>query len=155
MRINWDDYFLSFLPIISQRATCSRGRASCIMVKENVIISTGYVGSIPSQPHCDEVGHLLIKQMDENGEISEHCIRTLHCEVNCLAFAAKNGISVNGATIYITMEPCFSCTKMLIQAGIKRIVCLKQYHKAQLSRELCKNCGIELIVINKQDKSYE
>jgi len=155
MRINWDEYFLSFLPIVSQRSTCDRGRAASIIVRDNMIVSTGYAGSPPGAPHCDKVGHLLIRQMDDNGMVSDHCIRTQHSEMNCIAQAAKIGLSINNSTIYITMEPCFSCAKMIVQCGIKRVVCLKKYHKAELSRQLFKDFGIEFIVINNKVEKYE
>ena len=155
MRLSWDEYFLSFLPIISQRATCSRGRVACIIVKNKNIISTGYVGSISGQPHCDDIGHLMIKQLNHDDSVSDHCIATVHAEQNAIAQAAKNGISTNEATCYITMEPCYSCARLLIQSGIKRIVCLKQYHNAKLSRQICKNANVELIILNNENKIYE
>ncbi len=155
MRPNWDEYFLNFLPIIAQRATCNRGRAACLIVKDNRIIATGYVGSVSREPHCDEVGHLMIKQLDEDGSISEHCLRTQHCELNAIAQAARYGISISDATIYITMEPCFVCAKMIVQCGIKRVVAIKKYHKAQLSRELLKNANVEFKVIEDCEENYE
>jgi dCMP deaminase len=154
IRLSWDEYFLQFLPAIANRATCDRGKAACIIVKDNYILSTGYAGSVSGQPHCDEVGHLMIKQLNQDGSVTSHCCKTAHSEQNAIAQAAKRGISVDGATIYITMEPCFSCAKLLIQSGIKRIVCLKQYHNAQLTRELCESAGIELIVIEKEVEKY-
>ena len=154
MRPNWDIYFLSFLPIISQRATCDRGKSSCLITINNRIISTGYVGSISGQQHCDDVGHLIIKQINDDETISEHCVRTVHAEQNAISQAVKNGVSTEGSTCYITMEPCHSCTRLLIQSGIKRIVCLKQYHNAQLSRKLIKDANIELLVIEDNEEKY-
>lgn len=153
-RLDWDEYFLRFLPAIANRATCDRGKTACIITKDNCILSTGYAGSVSGQKHCSEVGHLMVKQLNEDGSISEHCIRTSHSEQNAIAQAVKRGVSVDGATIYITMEPCFSCAKLLIQSGIKRIVCLKQYHNARLTRELCKSASVELIVIDKEVEKY-
>jgi dCMP deaminase len=155
MRPDWDEYFLAFLPIIAKRATCNSGRAACLIAKENRVISTGYVGSVSGEPHCDEIGHLMIKQLNEDGSVSDHCGRTQHCELNAIAQAAKYGTSINGATIYITMEPCFVCAKMLVQCGIKRVVAVKKYHKAQLSRELLKNANVELKVIEDCEENYE
>jgi len=153
-RPSWDEYFLSFLPIIASRATCDRGKAACLIVKDRRIISTGYVGSVGGLPHCDEIGHLFVKQINNDGTISEHCIRTAHCEQNAIAQAVKNGVSTEGAEIYITMEPCFSCAKLLVQAGIKRVVCIKHYRNAQLSREIFKDTKIELVVIKEEEEKY-
>jgi len=154
IRPTWDEYFLSFLPIIASRATCDRGKAACLIVKDNYILATGYVGSVSGQSHCDDIGHLMIKQLNNDDSISDHCVRTSHCEQNAIAQAAKHGVSVDGATIYISMESCFSCAKLLIQSGIKRIICLKRYHSAQLTRELCREVGIELIVVENQEEKY-
>jgi dCMP deaminase len=153
-RPTWDQYFLSFLPIISARATCDRGRSACLLARNNVILATGYVGSASGEPHCDEVGHLMVKQFNDDGSVSEHCIRTLHCEQNALMQAARLGISVDLATAYISMEPCPVCTKLLIMAGIKRVVCLKKYHSAAISRELLAKANIELVVINNEEAQY-
>jgi dCMP deaminase len=155
MRPDWDEYFLAFLPVIAKRATCNRGRAACLIAKENRVISTGYVGSISGEPHCDDIGHLMVKQLNEDGSVSDHCRRTQHCELNAIAQAAKYGTSINGATIYITMEPCFVCAKMLVQCGIKRVVAIKKYHRAQLSRELLKNANVELKIIEDCEENYE
>src|SRR3990167_7786854 len=119
-RPSWDDYFLSFLPIISQRATCDRGKSSCLIVMDKRIISTGYVGSITGQSHCSEVGHLMVKKLNNDNSVSEHCIRTVHAEQNAIAQAVKNGVSVERSTIYVTMEPCDACARLLIQCGIAR-----------------------------------
>ena len=89
-RPSWDDYFLSFLPIISQRATCDRGKSSCLIVMDKRIISTGYVGSITGQSHCSEVGHLMVKKLNNDNSVSEHCIRTVHAEQNAIAQAVKD-----------------------------------------------------------------
>jgi len=153
-RPSWDDYFLSFLSIISQRATCDRGKSSCLIVINKRIISTGYVGSIAGQPHCSEVGHLMIKRLNNDGSVSEHCIKTVHAEQNAIAQAVKNGVSTEGSTIYITMEPCDTCTRLLIQCGIVRVICQKRYHNGQLTRELLKDANVSLFVIDDEDLKY-
>lgn len=146
-RPDWDEYFLNLLPIISQRSTCDRGRASCLIVRDHRIIATGYAGSLPGEPHCDDVGHLIIKRLNSDGTVSEHCNRTQHCEMNAIAQAAKYGISIDGATIYITMEPCDTCTKMIIQCGIKRIVVINKYRSSLSNKKLLKNAKIEFKII--------
>jgi len=155
-RINWDDYFLKIVDTVAERATCSRGRSACVIVSDDrCILSTGYVGSPHGFSHCDDDGHLFINQMDEDGKtISQHCVRTIHCEVNAVAQAARRGISLNGATVYITMEPCFSCAKMLIQCGIKRVVCKYKYQYGELSRYTLKRAGVSLVVRENEILGY-
>lgn len=111
-RKSWHHYFMGFAEQASERATCDRLRVGCVLVKDKRIISTGYNGSLPAQPHCNEIGHLMI---------DNHCLRTCHAEVNCLYQAAKFGISVDGATCYCNWHPCLECLKALIASGIKKI----------------------------------
>lgn len=112
-RPSWDEYFLEVAQVVATRSTCDRAHVGCVIVKERRILTTGYNGAPAGLPHCDEVGHLM-----DNG----HCIRTLHAEQNALIQAALHGISTQGATAYITHQPCFHCAKMLINAGIRRVV---------------------------------
>jgi len=83
-RPSWDDYFLELADAASKRATCSRGRSGCVIVRDNQVLATGYVGSPAGLPHCDDAGHLMKKVIQENGEISEHCVRTVHAEQNAI-----------------------------------------------------------------------
>lgn len=152
-RISWDDYFLSFLDPISKRATCNRGKSAAIIVKDNRILSTGYVGSPPGLDHCDDVGHDFVEVI-EDGIKSQHCIRTMHAESNAISQAAKVGISLNNSTIYCTMEPCRNCAMLIASVGIKRVVCLYRYQKAVRSRKIFKQCNIELICINDKNMDY-
>ena len=152
-RPDWDDYFFEIMRTVAKRATCGRGRAGAVIVRNNQILATGYVGSPPGLAHCDDVGHLMTRTLHPDGIEREHCIRTTHAEQNAIAQAAKNGIRLDGSTIYINMEPCFSCAKQIISVGIKRIVCLKRYQAGQLTRKMLKEAGIELIV--KEDKVLE
>lgn len=117
-RKSWDEYFMDLALMVAQRSTCDRAFVGCVLVnKEHRIVSTGYNGSLSGSPHCSEAGHVI-----RDG----HCIATIHAEMNALLYCAKEGISVNGTTCYVTHFPCLNCTKALIQAGIKRIV----YHEA-------------------------
>ena len=92
-RPSWDEYFLGLLPALARRATCSRGRSACVIVKNNRILCTGYVGAPPGQSHCDEVGHLIWQVTDEKGNLTEHCVRTVHAEANAIYQAARFGIA--------------------------------------------------------------
>jgi len=93
-RPSWDEYFLDIAKAVSKRSTCDRGRSSCVIVRDNQILVSGYAGSPTGFPHCDEVGHQLKKLIHEDGTITEHCMRTVHAEQNALAQAAKRGVGV-------------------------------------------------------------
>lgn len=154
-RPNWDEYFMEITRAVARRATCDRGMSGAIVVKNKKIIATGYVGAPKGLPHCDEVGHLFKKVIDEQGNQSNHCIRTTHAEQNAIIQAALHGVSTDSATLYCKMEPCLDCAKIIINAGIKRVVCEKKYHKAELTRQFFKEAGIELIVLNDEVEKYD
>jgi dCMP deaminase len=154
-RPNWDEYFMDIVKTVSSRATCDRGRTACVIVKDKRILCTGYVGSPIGLPHCDEVGHLYEIRYDENGKKTEHCIRTVHAEQNAIAQAARYGIPIEGATVYMKLEPCFWCVKQMINAGIKRVVCLKRYHDGELSRKFLKDAGVKLDVLSEETQTYD
>lgn len=155
VRPTWDEYFLALIDPIGSRGTCDRGRSGSIIVsKNNTILATGYVGSPPGQPHCDEVGHLMKTVIDEKGNKSNHCVRTLHAEENAILQCAKDGIKLNGATIYSKMVPCYNCAMRIVRVGIKRVVSLKRYHADGPSIELFKSAGIELKVIEDSVEEY-
>lgn len=154
-RPSWDEYFFEIMNTVSKRATCGRGRCGAVIVKNNNILSTGYVGSPPGLPHCDDVGHLMSTTKHPDGVERDHCLRTTHAEQNAIAQAAKNGVSLNGSTLYVKMEPCFSCAKQIISVGIKKIVCQKKYHAGQETRKMLKKAGVSLIVKEKIDMEYE
>lgn len=118
-RPDWDQYFLKLAMLASERATCPRMHCGCVLVKNKNVISTGYNGSIPGDAHCEDVGCLVI---------DNHCVRTVHAEMNALVQAAKRGHAVEGATAYVTNMPCTTCAKALITAGVKRVVVFSDYH---------------------------
>lgn len=155
VRPSWDEYFIRIVNEVASRGTCDRGRTGCVITRNNRILCTGYVGAPAGLPHCDEAGHLIHTVTNEDGSVSQHCIRTAHAEQNALMQAAKNGVSVDGATMYMKMEPCFACAKMIINAGIKRVVCQKRYHRANLSREFFKQAGVELVVLEDEVVKYD
>lgn len=134
-RPNWDDYFMAITRIVALRGTCDRLRSGAILVKKNRIISTGYNGSPPGLPHCDEVGHLL-----EEG----HCIRTIHSEHNAILQAATaNGVNTDGSTMYTKYNPCLHCSKYVIAAGVKRVVIGKLY-RGEKAVEYLKAAGLQI-----------
>ena len=153
-RPSWDEYFIKIANTVAERATCDRGRSGCVVVRNKQLLVTGYVGSPIGLPHCDEVGHQMKKTIHENGEVTNHCVRTVHAEQNAICQAAKLGISLEGATLYCRMTPCRTCAMMIINCGIKRVVCEMKYHAGQESEEMFKQAGIELVFIHNEILKY-
>ena len=143
-RPSWDEYFMELARTAAQRATCDRGRSGCVIVKDRQLLVTGYVGSPAGLPHCDEVGHLFRKSIDADGNVSTHCVRTVHAEQNAICQAARRGIALDGATLYCRMTPCRTCAMLIINCGIKRVVCEFKYHSGQESEDLFRQAGIQL-----------
>ncbi|OGY44186.1 MAG: hypothetical protein A3J62_02320 [Candidatus Buchananbacteria bacterium RIFCSPHIGHO2_02_FULL_38_8] len=134
-RPSWDDYFMAIAKIVAARGTCDRLYAGAVLVKDKRIISTGYNGSPPGLPHCDEKGHLL-----EEG----HCVRTIHAEHNALLQAAVQGsTSTVGSTLYTKYGPCIHCAKYVIACGIKRVVIGKIYRNQQ-TIDILKEAGVQV-----------
>ena len=142
--ISWDEYFMELANAAAKRATCDRGRSGCVIVKDKQVLVTGYVGSPIGLPHCDEVGHLFKKTFHEDETITTHCVRTVHAEQNAICQAARRGIALDGATLYCRMTPCRVCAMLIINCGIKRVVCEKKYHAGEESEEMFKQAGIKL-----------
>lgn len=154
IRPSWDGYFIKVMHAVAERATCDRGRSGCVIAKDRQILTTGYVGSPPGQPHCDEVGHEMHEVINDDGIVSEHCIRTIHAEQNALIQAAKRGVAVGGADLYCQMTPCYTCAKLIVASGIKRVVAYKDYQRAEKSRKLFKDAGILYELIHSEVQKY-
>ncbi len=118
-RPSWDQYFLKVAMLVSERATCPRMHCGCVLVKDKQILSTGYNGSIPGDGHCEDDGCMIV---------DNHCVRTIHAEMNAILQCSSHGISTKDSTAYITNMPCTNCSKALITAGIKEIVIFSDYH---------------------------
>ncbi len=136
-RAKWEEYFMNIAKQVATRSTCDRKHVGSLIVKDKTILSTGYNGSIRGMPHCDEVGHLM-----ENG----HCVATIHAEMNAILQAAKNGVMIDGAEIYITASPCWICFKMIANAGIKKIY-YGEFYRDDKIFEVAKSIHIELMHI--------
>lgn len=154
-RLSWDEYFLQMTELVGSRSTCDRGHAGTVVVKDKRILTTGHSGSPIGLPHCSEVGHEMHTVTHEDGTKSRHCIRTTHSETNAVANAARFGVSINGATMYSKMVPCYSCTKIVINAGIKRFVAAKDYHATKQSKAVFKKAKVKLEIINKEIEPYK
>lgn len=117
MRLNWDEYFLAMAKLVSTRSTCPRASVGAVLVKRKRMIATGYNGSLPGLPHCEDVG---VGCLLEDG----HCQRAIHAEVNAIAQTARFGLSVEGAVLYFydsenRQQPCRECMKVINAVGIK------------------------------------
>jgi dCMP deaminase len=154
-RPSWDEYFIQVMNTVATRATCDRGRAGCVIVKDKRILVTGYVGAPSGLPHCDEVGHLFRKVIHEDGSITQHCVRTVHAEQNAIAQAARFGIPLDGSTLYVKMTPCRSCAMLIINSGIKRVVCEYRYHAGKESEDIFEQANIKLDFINDEILNYQ
>ena len=133
-RPSWDDYFMQITFEVAKRSTCPRAAVGAIIVRDKRILTTGYNGSPAGLPHCTEVGCLMV-----NG----HCVRTLHAEQNAIIQAALHGVSTAGGTIYVTHQPCLNCAKMIINAGIRRVVYAGAYPDEN-SQAFMRQAGVTL-----------
>jgi dCMP deaminase len=136
-RASWDEYFMRIALDVASRATCDRKHVGAVIVRDKCILATGYNGSIRGLSHCDEDGHLM-----EDG----HCVRTIHAEANAIIQAARNGVRIEGATVYVTASPCWGCFKMIANAGCVRIVFGEFYRDERIFR-FATELGIELAPI--------
>ena len=153
-RPSWDEYLMELCKAIAKRATCDRGRSGCVIAKDHHLLVTGYVGSPPGLPHCDDVGHLFRDVRHEDGTVTKHCVRTVHAEQNAICQAAKRGISIDGGTLYCKMTPCRTCAMLIISSGIVRVVAEKRYHDAKDTIEMFKQAGIILEHLSDNIEEY-
>jgi dCMP deaminase len=155
-----EEWALDILRATQARATCDRGRCSALILKENRILASGYVGSPQGMPHCDDAGHdfqetwVMSDAQPAQGEAfhqagpgqflvkKKSCIRTIHAEQNAIAWAAREGIALKGGTLYSTLFPCQSCAKLIMQAGIVAVVAEYDYHSSAPSKALFDAIGL-------------
>ena len=145
-RPDWDHYFMQMAELTAQRSPCLRRHVGAVIVKDKHIIATGYNGAPRGIAHCDEKGGCLREKLGvPSGERHELC-RALHAEQNAIIQAATLGQSIEGATIYITNQPCVICAKMIINAGIERIV-VKDGYPDELSVEILAEAGLRIVML--------
>lgn len=154
-RPGWDEYFFEIMKAVAKRATCDRGRSGCVIAKNKRILATGYVGAPAGCKHCDEAGHEMHTVVKEDGTESKHCIRTTHAEQNAIAHAARVGVALEGATLYCQMTPCYICAKLIINAGIARVISMNDYHAGSRSKEIFKEAGVEFQLLNEKVEQYK
>jgi dCMP deaminase len=134
-RVSWDEYFMNIARTVATRSTCDRKFVGAVIVRDRIILASGYNGSIRGLPHCDEEGHLM-----EEG----HCVRTVHAEANAIVQAARSGVRIDGGDVYVTASPCWGCFRLLANAGIMRIV-FGEFYRDPRAFEVASRLGIELI----------
>ena len=138
-RPEWNEYFGEITKQVALRSTCVRKKVGAIIVKDKNIISTGYNGSIRGLEHCETVGCLMMEG---------HCTRTIHAEANAIIQAARHGLMIDRAEIYISASPCFNCFKLIANSGITKIYFMEFYRDERII-EIAKKLNIELIDMSK------
>ena len=138
-RIDWDQYFMVQAALLASRSTCKRLSVGAVLVRDKRIIAGGYNGSVSGDDHCIDEGCYL-----RDG----HCVRTIHAEMNAILQCARFGMSTDGASLYVTDFPCLQCTKSLLQAGIKEINYIRNYHNDDYAMKLIKLKNVHLRQIN-------
>ncbi len=140
----WDQYFLEICEVVAHRATCLRRQVGAILVRDRRILTTGYNGPPRGLKHCGELNGCRREELGiPSGERHEIC-RALHAEQNAIIQAALHGVSVTGATLYITNQPCVMCAKMLINAGILRVVYRGDYPDP-MAMEMLEEAQVEVV----------
>ncbi len=134
-RPGWDEYFMQIAHTVATRATCPRASVGAVLTRDHRILTTGYNGAPRNVPHCTDVGCLLV---------NDHCQRATHAEANAIVQGALHGVGLAGAIAYCTHQPCVNCSKLLISAGVERIVYDKAYPDP-VAIELLAEAGVALI----------
>ena len=137
-RVSWKTYFMNIAKEVATRSTCDRKHVGSVIVRDKTILSTGYNGSIKGLKHCDEIGHEMI---------DGHCVRTTHAEANAIVQAAKNGVSINDAEIFVTASPCYNCFKLIANSGIKTIY-YDEFYRDDRIIKYASEANIELIAMD-------
>ena len=145
MRASWPRYFMDIACLVAQRSTCLRRKVGAIAVLDRRILATGYNGAPSGVPHCLEVGCLRQQMGIPSGQRHEIC-RGIHAEQNVIIQAAVHGISLRGAEIFCTTQPCIICAKMLINCGVKKIWIAEGYPD-ELSEKMLAEAGVEVVVL--------
>lgn len=142
IRPSLDDYFMEIARVVAKRSTCLRQKVGAIIVRDKRILTTGYNGAPSNLPHCLEIGCLREELNVPSGERHELC-RAVHAEQNAIIQAALHGVSIAGATLYTTHQPCIMCAKMLINAKIRKVVYGKKYNDDR-GLKFLKEAGVEV-----------
>lgn len=135
MRPGWDQYFMQIARTVATRATCPRASVGAVLVREHRILTTGYNGAPRGVAHCTQAGCIIV---------NDHCVRATHAEANAIVQGALHGVGLQNATAYCTHQPCVNCSKLLISAGIVKIVYQDAYPDT-VAAELLAEAGVALV----------
>jgi len=141
-RPSWDEYFLEIAVLVKSRSTCLRRQVGAVFVRDKRMLATGYNGAPSGLKHCEDVGCIREREGIPSGERHELC-RGIHAEQNAMLQAAHHGVSLNDSILYVTDQPCVLCAKMLINAGVKKIIMLGGYPD-ELSRQMLQEADISM-----------
>src|SRR5699024_2185824 len=145
-RINWQQYFLAQAKVVSLRSTCTRLEVGAILVRNNRIIASGYNGSVDDSSHCIDDGCLVV---------NNHCVRTVHAEMNALIQCARFGVATEGTELYVTHFPCLQCAKHIVQAGIGKIYYETDYRNDEIAIQLFEEANIAVEQVPLTDVTVE
>jgi dCMP deaminase len=148
VRPSWDEYFMKIAELAATRSTCLRRQVGAVIVKDKKILATGYNGAPSGLKHCLDIGCLRDKLGIPSGERHELC-RATHAEQNAIVQAAMFGVSIKDSTLYSTTHPCILCTKLIINAGIRKIT-IKDGYPDKMSREMLEEAGVEIRIFKSQ-----
>ncbi len=160
-RPSWDAYFMALAKLVASRSTCLSRPTGCVVVKDKQIISTGYNGSMPGVAHCSDEGICYRRSIHAPDAGKYDFCRSIHAEANAIALASKKGLDLEGSSIYVTLFPCYVCTKLLVRAGIKEIIYESGYESADKERdqhwqEALKKTGLKVrqLELDEKDKNF-
>jgi len=160
-----NEYFLKVLETVRLRGTCDRGQNGALLVRHNRIVATGYVGAPRGLPHCDDVGHefewhgshkTVLSEGFKSRSFTKHCVRTVHAEMNAIIQAARYGPPIDGATLYCYFFPCPTCAKVIVNAGIVKVISVYDYQNSAQSKQIFDESGVvEYSVIHQGEYNYD
>jgi dCMP deaminase len=139
--VSWDRYFMNLAVQAAARSTCPRKAVGAVIVRDRAILATGYNGSIRGLEHCTDVGCMIV-----NG----HCVRTVHAEANAILQAARHGVRIEGADIYVTASPCWDCFKLVANAGLSRVL-FGEFYRDERILSFAEKAGIALVDLGVED----
>jgi dCMP deaminase len=145
-RPSWDEYFMTITRQVAERSTCTRAKVGAVIVRDRSILATGYNGAPAGMLHCLEVGCLIYESRTPDGELEQNCYRTIHAEINAITQAARNGVAIRDADIYVTHTPCIHCLKVLINTDVRNVYYEKAY-KLHTIADLLSRSNIKLVPI--------
>ena len=149
-RLSWDQYFMEIATVVARRSTCVRAQVGSVIVRDRSIVATGYNGAPAGMPHCTEVGCLIYRSEDPDGVPEENCYRAIHSEMNAISQAARRGVSIEGAEVYVTHSPCMHCLKTLLNTAITRICYAKPY-KLERAQYFLEYSSVEFVQVPMPD----